>query len=280
MPMPLCTQLIYAVTMLSRWARLLGPPKSPPSHSLPVPSDPSARPPHLTAGIMPVPGAGPTPSPSPSPLVNLQLRETADPGIPAAVASLREQLHSQPGLGLDIPAILAAMGARVEQANRELMETSSGGDRASNIWDLSAKKVMITRAKLDRWAEIVAAGGPEALITGFAGQDDENGRGEEGSEGSGSRCPRAEGSNRRDGYESGNGPGGQGGAGPVEGVYVDSIPIDPGLRDMGCVPGSAEAWQLNNLWGTDLFDGLDPNLWFDGTTAGDWAGVAVGSFGQ
>jgi len=116
-PMTACTQFVYAHTMLSRWARLVGPPKptglkgTTGVHA--AQNKPGVR--AETASFR-VRGEEPLESATqPSPLANLQMRHSADPNIPAAVAALRQHLQQQEGLALDIGGILKASIAKFEQ---------------------------------------------------------------------------------------------------------------------------------------------------------------------
>jgi hypothetical protein len=101
--------------------------------------------------------------------------EPVDPQIATIIAALKEQLVSQPGLQIDVSALLTEMSARCEEANRELAQGREGGTFEPNIWDLSAKKLMITRAKLERWVEHVLHGGEEAAMKGLP-KDGHHGR--------------------------------------------------------------------------------------------------------
>ena len=213
LPMPVCAQLIYSVTMLARWAKLVSPvmpgstsaktklvdpsaearfPKSinilaalreqvqcdlkgcsalapPPSfdeaggdqqqQQQRRATSSSTSPPASTGGSSTTPAS--TPSHQPELLVKLmagvKFRETKDPSIPQLVAAMKDQLNSQPGLRIDITGMLNQLGTRCAQASQEIMEVG-GGEEERNIWDLAAKKITITVAKLERWAEIVAQG--------------------------------------------------------------------------------------------------------------------------
>lgn len=71
---------------------------------------------------------------------------------------LQEQLNSQPGLRIDITETMAQLGARFQQASDDMKE-ASGGEPDSNMWEVSAKGLVMTKAKLERFAEFVAQGG-------------------------------------------------------------------------------------------------------------------------
>ncbi|KAK8035475.1 hypothetical protein PG993_010470 [Apiospora rasikravindrae] len=138
--MPLCGQLINAVMLLSRWFKL---------------------------SSMDPPTTGPPQQPSPQDhrdLSEMIDREDADrPGVPAAALTIKSHILAQPELHLDIVGILRALVARLEEARSALDESNGGLE--NNIWDLAAKKIGITRLKLERWAEIVATMGMEGLLT-------------------------------------------------------------------------------------------------------------------
>lgn len=93
-----------------------------------------------------------------NPLSSVRWRETTDPQLPQIVAMLQEQLNSQPGLRIDITETMAQLGARFQQASDDMKE-ASGGEPDNNMWEVSAKGLVMTKAKLERFAEFVAQGG-------------------------------------------------------------------------------------------------------------------------
>lgn len=95
----------------------------------------------------------------PSQIQTSHMHDVTDPDIAQAVAKLKALLHSQPELNLDIVGILATLAHRFEQAHRDLLEASPNGTWQNDFWYLGAKKILITRARLEKWAEIIAAGG-------------------------------------------------------------------------------------------------------------------------
>ena len=99
-----------------------------------------------------------------NPMASIRLRETSDPQLLEMLRILREQLNSQPGLRVDVTEILAQLVVKCEQAGTEMATSSSSGESDGNVWSLSAKGLNMTRAKLERWAEIVAQGGAEAAL--------------------------------------------------------------------------------------------------------------------
>lgn len=102
-----------------------------------------------------------SPNPDPAQISVAQIRETADPAIPHVVATLRAKLHARPGLNLDVVGILDTLAQRCKQTHQQLLaiSTSAGGTLQNDIWSLCGKKVLIARAKLAKWAEIIAVGG-------------------------------------------------------------------------------------------------------------------------
>ncbi|KAK3945221.1 hypothetical protein QBC46DRAFT_371581 [Diplogelasinospora grovesii] len=325
LPMPVCSQLIHAVTMLARWAKLVSPVKPlPPQHTAQAPlADPSAgwvvRQPTIPisaaeravsrvcgTGFAPPPNfddlptdqasssstattsastAGTTPSSGnisssstltevpttrsaaegcvrANPMSSIRWRETSDPQVPGVIAALKEQLNSQPGLKIDVADILTQLGARCQQANQEMMR-ASGGEPDSNIWDLSAKKVMITRAKLERWAEIVTQGGGGATLCHRVNDCGASGQGqshEQSLPGQGATA-------------AGNAGGSAGGEGLTTLDAGMSCMADGGMScmaDAGMGDGwdatLGNGWDCSNFWSADI-DGLDPALW---DLAADW----------
>lgn len=218
MPLFTMVQSIWSVTMLARWAKVMGPGRSRPSNApadILAPQkviwDPSSQS-HSTrtmfgTGMAPVPSfeesteasrlhedlapannnlsaLPPAPRASnstglpaaprlahippaitdPAQISATHLREAADPDIPRVVAALKAKLHAQPGLNLDIVGVLSTLARRCEQAHERLLLADPGADGAwqNDLWYMCGKKVLIARAKLEKWAEIIAAGGVAA----------------------------------------------------------------------------------------------------------------------
>lgn len=336
MPIYVMMQVVYGITMLARWAKILGPGHSPRRRdappdiltSQPMVWDPSAmRPPVPEKKAGTVTGMGTTAAPAPPPFERpsdstaraaispkgnglttttttppyppadaantaaalpltgymnpppqiitnpsqipaSQFRESADPGIPGAVARLKAGLQAQqPGLNLDIVGILATLARRCEDVHEELTRTSGagGGDGGgawhNDVWYFCAKKVLVARAKLERWAEIIASGG----------------LGGEGEEREGNAQTAGVGAERHvgPGSVSDQQPplcqGGDAGFAAFQrqietagqGILLPSEPM----------PGD-EAWRYGDVWTDDLFGQLDPSLWV--TDGGDWSMALLG----
>lgn len=168
-----------------------------------------------------------------------------DSDLAAAVAVLRTQLQTQPGLMINIPEILSAICNRFEHANATFQLCSVDTERVNkNIWMMTALKVRITRAKLEKWAELVAEGA-ESL-----GQE-----------------------NRTDGEQR-----------MAEWQAAMHLPQTEctGLDDLGAFateyqqqPQEETTWgHAPNLpWATDLLSGFDPSSLFDGYV--DWNSVGM-----
>ncbi|KAL9574381.1 hypothetical protein ACKAV7_001535 [Fusarium commune] len=247
---PVVAQLVYGMTMLGRWAKYTAPiPLT--KATTPMPQDTSARDPHddihkagsaYAASVSP---SAATPSVTTgresqetSPI---SLREGIDPRLPAAVAALRSQIQTQPGLSLDVTGILSAICARFEEANASFqMASTEPGASDHNLWSMSAIKVKITRAKLERWAEIVAAG-TEALKI-----HDEV----------------------RDTAMVDSSTSETGAAGPVAVMGQDMQP------DAFTMPD----WNPEMPWASEMLQGVDPSIWFDGYL--DWGAVVMNSMGN
>lgn len=302
MPIFAMLEVVYGITMLARWAKLLGPGQARRGNAVPdilVPQkivwDPSAvRPPPNSlfgAGLAPLKPfetshdtetqptkmstAGrasglsklPPPITDPTQISASQFREVTDPSIPSVVASLRSKVRKQPGLNIDIIGILANLAQRCEQVHRELTETEEGvsGAWQNDVWYLCAKKVLITRAKLEKWAEIIAVGG---LPTERAAD-------------TASRTSRT----RSDVQMAGSGVAAeQGQAAPVgrQPVYGEENGIAAFQKQMemagqGVLPpeSTGDMWHFDSLWTNEMFDQLDPALWLhDGN---DWELALLGS---
>ncbi|KAK7954281.1 hypothetical protein PG988_014975 [Apiospora saccharicola] len=261
--MPLCGQLINAVMLLSRWFKLssMDPPNACPPNPPQQPSLQDHR-----------------------DLSDMIDREDADrPGVPAAALTIKSHILAQPELNLDIVGILRALVARLEGARSALDETQGGVE--NNIWDLAAKKIGITRLKLERWAEIVSTMGMEGLLTrrhehdGSASDEEvESGEGQSREEelDSVSRRPlpsaistaTADGPAAMEGVEMGTG---NNGASVGTGAWPQP-PHTPGLIH-------TEAWMYDsNMLANNLFDelGLDQNFFYDNN---DYGGAILNSLG-
>lgn len=172
-----CSLLVYGISMLGRWAKLVTPATlSNGNTPVPMPTDPSyderlhsSSPrdhPSVSSGI----SSTETPSASEASLdkepcgySDHNMQTKADPNLPAAVAALQARLKKQPGLNIDITAILSTMQQRFQQVGATMQASSVDREtKDSNVWSMSAIKLLITRAKLERWADLVAAG-TEAL---------------------------------------------------------------------------------------------------------------------
>ncbi|CAJ2500783.1 Uu.00g036360.m01.CDS01 [Anthostomella pinea] len=233
LPMPVCAQLINAVTMLARWAKLSSPEASYPQ-TVAMATASSAT--QSTQGAS---STGATPDSVP-----VFKTGDSDPAIPAAVSAIKAHFLSQPELQIDILNILQAMGARFEEARREV-STKQGGVWDNNIWDLAARKISITRLKLERWADIVASMGGESLL--------------------GRRYESTATSNTEDSDLS-------------EPAPERDWPMD-GMVAENCAQQPHDGWHSNASWAHDLFEGLglDQNFFFDGP--GDYGTVVLNSLG-
>ncbi|KAI1404292.1 hypothetical protein F4819DRAFT_136640 [Hypoxylon fuscum] len=231
LPMPVSAQLINAVIMLARWSKL----SSPISNRLSNSGTTSA-----TQIVRSDPGCGAAAMAS-APALGAK---DIDPAIPVAVRAIRNHLLSQPELQIDVPAILQAMATRFEQA-REASSKQSGDDVAweNDIWDMAARKIKGTRAKLERWAELVAISGAENREPEPTGVND-------------TREPEM--------------AGGQG----MEGNW----PMNSQGMDV-CVQLNQGEWNSDSPWMNDFFEemGLDQNFFFDGP--GDYGTVVLDSLG-
>lgn len=300
MPIFVLLEVIYGMTMLARWAKLLGPGharRGIAAQDILVPQkivwDPSAVRPSPTtvfgAGLAPLNpfeansetearSAGPAtasrhpdltklppPITDPTQISASQFREVADPSIPGVVASLRTKLHMQPGLSIDIIGILANLAQRCEQVHQELTEGRAGGAWHNDVWYLCSKKVLITRAKLEKWAEIVAIGGVPA----------------ERSVDSSTKPSRAgtdvHMTDRRVATEQRQaqaaGPGGQQ---PFCNVEIAAFQKQMEIAEQGVWPAESTAtpWQFDSMWANEMFDSLDPGLWLN--DGNDWGMALLG----
>lgn len=300
MPIFVMLEVVYGITMLARWAKLLGPGQARRGNTVTdilVPQkivwDPSAvRPPPNTlfgAGLAPLKpfesssdtetqstrlstaNRGPAlmnlppPITDPTQIPASHFREVTDPTIPGVVASLRSKLQKQPGLNIDIIGILASLARRCEQVHRELTEEGAGGAWHNDVWYLCAKKVLITRAKLEKWAEIVAIGG---VKTTDRTTDTATGNTRAGKDvpmmDSGAATEQAQTApiGRQPLYSEDN--------------ALAAFQKQMEIAGQGVLPpeSTGDAWQFDSMWTNEMFDQLDPALWLN--DGNDWEMALLG----
>ena len=183
-----CVQIVYAISRLGRWARLVtvqALQKSETIHDedddrhLGDTLDPSLASMGLTSGSSPslsLSSTAPTPSGSETgvdrelcPYNPNRPDESLDPTLPVAVASVQTQLGRFPGLMIDIPQILSTIQKRFQDVSASIQRQSVPAEQQDlNAWSMNAIKIFLTRAKLEHWAELVAEG-VEALSLGDKG---------------------------------------------------------------------------------------------------------------
>ncbi|KAI5467458.1 hypothetical protein BGZ63DRAFT_346309 [Mariannaea sp. PMI_226] len=260
---PIAAQLVYGITMLGRWAKFTAPItlKVP---QTPMPNDTSANNPNVnlyrndSEYASSVTSAMPTPSESspstrnqdPQEYSQIVLREGTDPRLPTAVAELRSQIQSQSGLALDVSGFLTDICSKFDQANATFQASPmESGALDHTLWSMSAVKVRITRAKLERWAEIVAARTEALSIREEVQQDAQMDDGESADTGTSS----IEGSESL--------------------FHEGGLPADPMQAQT-----SNNGWNTSMPWTSDMLQGLDPSLWFEGDM--DWGAVIMNSMGN
>ncbi|KUI54751.1 Transcriptional regulator WAR1 [Cytospora mali] len=309
-PIFVMIQIVYSITMLARWAKILGPGharrgNAPPdiltSHK--VVWDPSAKRPApntmFGSGLAPLPSftatnsrrgteamastnttsfhTRPSEAPAhhtkippsitdPSQIPVSQFRESSDPSIPSVVASLKAKLLTQPGLNLDIIGILAALAERCDQVHKELTEEGGGGEWHNDVWYLCAKKILIARAKLEKWAEIIAsggvsAGGPVGPAAQHAEQTDRDKDVQVGGADVTTAGIQAS-SSQQPSYQDG------------DALAAFQRQIETAGQDVSLPDAMDDLWQYENVWTDDMLDQLDPSLWLnDGS---DWGMALLG----
>lgn len=147
-PLPISINMIYAVIILSRWARLFGPGTQLPK--TPQPPDPSGT--YNNPARDPLTPESSAPNGSPS--------RTDTDNLAHALATLKIQLATQPGLALDINGIMTALADKLDQAGAMLAARSATPQaREGNMWILKAAKLRIAQFKLQQWAEVAAEKG-------------------------------------------------------------------------------------------------------------------------
>lgn len=176
--------------MLGRWAKLITPSFSKRQGvSTPGPDDLSSTDRQFASSTTPLSSTShsvdgtsstaPTPAASDTSLdkepcgwSQHNAKYASDPKLPAAVAALQTRLQRQPGLTIDVPLILSTFQNRFQQVSSSIQNSSVAAERKDhNIWSMSALKVLFTRAKLERWADLVAAGTEALTLEDRATQD-------------------------------------------------------------------------------------------------------------
>ncbi|TFB02286.1 hypothetical protein CCMA1212_005663, partial [Trichoderma ghanense] len=234
------SHLVYALVMLARWARLATP-RAMYEGKTAMPDDPSADNPNVALYNTDMANAQCDPRMMQDkcgmPQGHLPGRpDLEDSDLVAAVAILRTQLQTQPGLMINIPEILSAISSRFEHANATFQLCSADTERVNkNVWLMTALKVRIARAKLEKWAELVAEGAESMHL--------EN---------------RSQPDHRMADWQAA--------------MHIPQIEC-AGLDEMGLFaedglqePQMDSNWGdlAHNSWTTDLLSGFDPSGWFDG----------------
>ncbi|UKZ75586.1 hypothetical protein TrVFT333_003274 [Trichoderma virens FT-333] len=243
------SHLVYALVMLARWARLATP-RAMYEGKTAMPDDPSANNPNVALYNSDIANSQCDPAMTTDkcdmPGGRLPGRpDLGDADLAAAVAVLRTQLQTQPGLMINIPEILSAISGRFEHANATFQLCSADPERVNkNVWMMTALKVRITRAKLEKWAELVSEGA-------------ENMNPENGSEPD----------QRMADWQAA--------------MHIPQTEC-AGLDDMGLFADDGlQEPQIENTWGQtahipwsiDPLSGFDPSGWFDGYV--DWNSVTM-----
>ncbi|KAL6889441.1 hypothetical protein HDV57DRAFT_327670 [Trichoderma longibrachiatum] len=238
------SHLVYALVMLARWARLATP-RAMYEGKTTMPDDPSADNPNVALYNSDMANAQYDPrmmqDKSGMPTGSLPRRpDLENPDLAAAVAILRTHLQTQPGLMINIPEILVAISSRFEHANATFQLSSADTERVNkNVWMMTALKVRIARAKLEKWAELVAEG---AVTMNSEDQPEFD--------------------QRMADWQAA--------------MHIPQVEC-AGLDDMGLFAGDGlqapqtdSSWgnMAHNSWTADLLSGLDPHGWFDGYV--DW----------
>jgi hypothetical protein len=205
---PTCTQIVYALAMLGRWARLVTPSmmaESPASFpdELTVPQEatgPAVDLSGLTADLgisgaaaaaaadaQSVPGissSAATPSGNSDSSVEKgpcgynadRYRDMIDPRLPSALLRLQSQLQHAPGLAIDAPSMLSTVYTRFLQASASIQRRSvESENREPNAWTVSALKIIFTRARLEEWADLVSLGANRPGLDEAVGQQPQAG---------------------------------------------------------------------------------------------------------
>ncbi|KAI9172169.1 endoplasmic reticulum membrane protein [Paramyrothecium foliicola] len=172
-------QLTYAIIMLGRWTKLTTPrsmaqgfkSKGTDLNSPPMdhPVGDCLRGTQLestkVAPLSSVPGSMRSAAKLPFNFGQVTSRQEADPRLPLELATLRAHIEAQPGLSVDVPELITSIIARFEQVNAALQDLSVDiGKVSPNIWGMGAIRVRISKANLERWAELITEGIEKASL--------------------------------------------------------------------------------------------------------------------
>ncbi|KAJ5734117.1 hypothetical protein N7493_002903 [Penicillium malachiteum] len=149
LPLPFSMIIIYAVVILGRWAKLCGPGPGSQPLATPEPSDPSGS--YNNPMLAPLTPASST--------LNDSTSSRGEYKLVSALARLKLQLTTQPGLSLDVNGILGMLCDRLERVGAFLAGHDTASEaRVPNIWMLKAAKLRIVQFKLQQWADLVERG--------------------------------------------------------------------------------------------------------------------------
>ncbi|KAH7326460.1 hypothetical protein B0I35DRAFT_466994 [Stachybotrys elegans] len=254
-------QIVYAVGMLGRWARLTtsnsvqrrraetetqsGVPGATSDATIGASSGSEAQNTVASVGTNPsvIVTQGQGHSKEPCELTNVAMRHDADPALPGAVAMLHVKLRSRPDLAIDIPGLLSAICARLEAASASVQGASADAGLAShNIWSMGALKVRLARAKMDRWADMISE--RMKYVTLEDGQ----------------QVPSAGSEQPRDTDMM---------LDELDDLWTLEMPIDDAVSQNAA---------SNLPWTSDLLQGMDPALLFNGYW--DWESSIMNSMGS
>ncbi|EFQ25713.1 uncharacterized protein GLRG_00857 [Colletotrichum graminicola M1.001] len=163
MALPMVSHMVYGVMMLSRWAWLASRENVPSTLLQAEPVDPFRNHSNIALAAMEAainPNARTSPaSPSAAPKGSSPWQTTLpDDDLPRALAALKAQLATQPGLMLDVNGYLDRVVAQLQAVDAAYREMSvDDGEWRDNIWSLGATKVKIAQLRQARWSKMVAA---------------------------------------------------------------------------------------------------------------------------
>lgn len=206
----------------------------------------------------------PPPVSDPSQLAVSEVHDAANTGVPQAILTLRTRLTQKPGLNIDIIGILATLAQRCEEAHQELMRTSPDDSWQNDHWSMCSKKVLIARAKLEKWADIVASGGDLSEQAKAGSKVNHKGEGlgvEVVGQSPDQRLPAsAPGTNLVQPISPPKQEN-EGLANPHKGF--ENADDEHSMSD-----AMSDPYQHGTVWMDDMFNSLDPSLWLN--DVGDW----------
>jgi hypothetical protein len=144
-PLPVALDMVYAITILGRWAKLATP-GTVRYTAVAVPPDPS--------GSYNNPNDDKGTSGLSNPNISMPPMQASK--LLNAIKTLKVQLATQPGLQLDVTGLMGTLSDRLNEASASLTaQDTDPHARKNNIWSQSAIKLRIAQLRVEQWIRIL-----------------------------------------------------------------------------------------------------------------------------